>query len=184
MVDAGVVFPKGEVTVRPATVEDQGPIHALHARCLGDAFVGLLGGYVPASEQRGRHERSWTGPIGSPHPRHALLVAERFQRVVGFVAVGPTRDADGDRQTTGELRAAMVDDWARGIGVGSALVAAGEQAMRESGFSVATLWVIPANTRAVRCYERLGWGADGTEKLDELGGREIQAVRYRKRLTA
>lgn len=102
--------------------------------------------------------------------------------MIGFVAVGPTRDGDDDAQTTGELRAVMVDDNARGLGVGSALMAAGERAMRDQGLRTATLWVVPQNWRAVRCYERCGWRPDGTERLMDVGGRNIRAVRYRKPL--
>ncbi|MBW3653756.1 MAG: GNAT family N-acetyltransferase [Actinobacteria bacterium] len=171
-----------EATVRPARAEDERAIHLLHAGCFHDLFAGLLGDYRPSSEHSAERERSWTGPIGSPRGRHALLVAERRKRVIGFVAVGPTRDADNDAQTTGELRTVMIDDNARGSGVGSALMAAGERAMRDQGLRIATLWVVPQNWRAVRCYERCGWRPDGTERLMDVGGHNIWAIRYRKPL--
>lgn len=169
-------------TIRPAGREDEGAIHAVHARCFHELFAGLLGDYIAPSNERAERERSWTGPIGSPHDRHALLVAKRRERVIGFVAVGPTRDADGDPNRTGELATVMVDRNERGAGVGPALMAAGERAMREHGLSIATLWVVPENTRAVYCYERCGWIPDGTDKLMNIGGHEIRAVRYRKPL--
>jgi RimJ/RimL family protein N-acetyltransferase len=78
----------------------------------------------------------------------------------------------------------MVAAGARGAGVGPELVAAGERAMRRCGLRVATLWVVPQNVSAVRCYERCGWTPDGAERLGEFGGRMIRSVRYRKRLTA
>jgi ribosomal protein S18 acetylase RimI-like enzyme len=168
--------------VRPARAEDAEAIHALHAKCFVDMFAGLLGGYLPPIQERTDRERSWTGPIGSPRDRHALLVAERCDRVIGFVAVGPTRDADDDGRTTGELRTVQVDSSDRGSGVGRALMAAGECAMRECRFSIATLWVLPENVRAVRCYERCGWRPDGAQRLSNVGRREIRSVRYRKPL--
>jgi ribosomal protein S18 acetylase RimI-like enzyme len=172
-----------DVTVRPARADDEQAIHELVARCLPDAFARLTGDYLPAPEERMRRERSWTGPIGAPHPRHALLVAERSGRLAGFAATGPTRDADDDGRTTGELRVVMVAAGDRGAGVGRELIAAGERAMRRCGLRVATLWVVPENVRAARCYERCGWTADGAERLGDFGGRMIRSVRYRKWLT-
>jgi ribosomal protein S18 acetylase RimI-like enzyme len=168
--------------IRPAIADDAKAIHTLHASCVGDLFAGLLGDYMPPSEERTERERSWTGPIGSPSDRHTLLVAERCDRVIGFVAVGPTRDADHDAHTFGELRTVMVDGGHRGLGIGRALVTAGEHAMRTHQFSAATLWVVPENSRAVCCYERCGWRPDGTQRTGDIGGRQIRSIRYRKTL--
>jgi|RhiMetdeSRZDD1v2_1073273.scaffolds.fasta_scaffold531459_3 diamine N-acetyltransferase len=173
-----------EPTIRPATAEDEGVIHALHARCFSDLFAGLLGGWIAPDEHRADRERSWTGPIGSPSGRHALLLAERRGCVVGFVAVGPTRDVDRDRRTTGELMTIMVDASQRGFGVGSALMAAGERAMRAYGLTLATLWVVPENAQAVGLYEHCGWVVDGTQKRMSIGGQELTAARYQKALGA
>jgi ribosomal protein S18 acetylase RimI-like enzyme len=174
--------PEHALAVRPARANDAGAIHSLHSKCFSDIFAGLLGDYMPPSKERADRERSWTGPIGSPHDRHAILVAERCDRVIGFVAVGPTRDAEHDRRTTGELRTVMVDSSDRGLGVARALISAGERAMRACRFSIATLWVLPENLRAVRCYERCGWRPDGAKRLGEFGGREIRSIRYSKPL--
>lgn len=170
------------LAVRPARADDADATHILHSRCFVDLFAGLLGDYLPLNEERADRERSWTGPIGSPSDRHALLVAERCDRVIGFIAVGPTRDSDHDGRTTGELRTVMVDRSDRGLGVGRALIAAGERAMRDCRFSIVTLWVLPENLRAVRCYERCGWRPDGAERLGDYGGHAIRSVRYRKPL--
>jgi ribosomal protein S18 acetylase RimI-like enzyme len=178
--DASDPSANAAVAVRAATVEDTAAIHGLHVSCFPDLFAGLLGDYLPPVKERVKRERSWTGPIGCPLERHALLVAERSQRVIGFVAVGPTRDADG--RATGELRTIIVDRGARGSSVGSALLAAGERAMRACEFLIATLWAVPENRPAVGLYERCGWRRDGTERVQVVGGREITSVRFGKRL--
>jgi ribosomal protein S18 acetylase RimI-like enzyme len=177
---SGVTTREPDPTIRPATAEDEGVIHALHARCFRDLFAGLLGDWVAPNEHRAERERSWTGPIGSPADRHALLLAEHRQCVVGFVAVGPTRDADRDQRMTGELMAIMVDGNQRGFGVGSALMATRERALRAHGLAIATLWVVPENTRAVRFYEYCGWVLEGTQKRMSIGGHELTAARYQK----
>ena len=143
-----------------------------------------MGRYSPPAQERAERQSGWAGPIGAPHPRHALLVAEQAGRVVGFVAVGPARDPDRDSARTGELRVILVDARERGSGVGSALIAGAERAMQESGFSDATLWVLPENARAVRCYERCGWRAGDTERITNFGGNEIRSVRYERPLTS
>lgn len=118
------------------------------------------------------------GADGAPHPRHALLVAEHAERVIGFAAVGPARDPDRDSATTGELRVILVDAGKRGSGVGTALICGAERAMQASGFSHATLWVLPENAEAVRCYERCGWRSDGTARTTNFDSGEIRSVRY------
>jgi len=168
--------------IRPARSEDEHAIGALHVACFDDLFAGLLVDCLPPADERAERERSWTGPIGCPRDRHALLVAERVARVCGFVAVGPTRDADGDRETRGELRTVMVADDERAMGVGRALLGAAERAMRDHGFSSATLWVVPQNASAVRCYERCGWHGDGSDNLITVSGHDVRAVRYHKQL--
>jgi ribosomal protein S18 acetylase RimI-like enzyme len=182
MHSSGLTTREADPAVRPATAGDEGVIHALHARCFADLFAGLLGDWVAPDQHRTERERSWTGPIGSPSDRHDLLPAECRRGVVGFVAVGPTRDADRDRRTTGEIMTIMVDGNQRGSGVGSTLMAAGERAMRATGLAKATLWVVPENTRAVRFYEHLGWVSDGTLKRLSIGGHELTAARYQKTL--
>jgi RimJ/RimL family protein N-acetyltransferase len=54
--------------------------------------------------------------------------------------------------------------------------------MHRYGLRVATLWVVPENVRAVRCYERCGWAAAGAARLGDFGGRMIRLLRYRKRI--
>ena len=112
------------------------------------------------------------------HRRWPPLVAEVDGAVVGFVAVGPTHDEQGD----GELYAIYVhpDHW--GTGVGRALLEAGEQRLRELGHRDAHLWVLDDNPRARRFYEIAGWSTDGTARRIEIFGFDVGEVRYVKRL--
>jgi RimJ/RimL family protein N-acetyltransferase len=56
------------------------------------------------------------------------------------------------------------------------LIGAAERAMEASGFSVATLWVLPDNEPAVRCYARCGSRPDGAERFGDFGGEEFHSV--------
>jgi len=98
--------------------------------------------------------------------------------VVGFVAVGPTHDEQGD----GELYAIYVhpDHW--DTGVGRELIEAGEQRLRVLGHRDAHLWVLDDNPRARRFYEIAGWSTDGAVRRIEAFGFELDEVRYVKQL--
>jgi GNAT superfamily N-acetyltransferase len=73
------------------------------------------------------------------------------------------------------MYALYVDPGSWGAGYGAALDAAVREDLGEHGFPDATLWVLEANERARRFYEREGWALDGGRR-DHLGA---TAVRYR-----
>lgn len=107
-----------------------------------------------------------------------IFVAEDEHRVVvGFVAVGPSRD--GTRG--GELYAIYVDPDRWSSGVGRALIKQAEIRLADD-YDEATLWVLADNARARRFYERAGWRPDGESKLEERLGVAAREVRYYKRL--
>ena len=109
----------------------------------------------------------------------ALVAEDGDGRVIGWCTVGPSRDADAD----GELWGIYVLSEAWGSGAGKALMAAGVEALRESGCREVILWVLEDNPRARRFYEREGWVLDGERKEDEFLGVAVTEVRYRRGLT-
>jgi RimJ/RimL family protein N-acetyltransferase len=42
------------------------------------------------------------------------------------------------------------------------------------------LWVLEANERARRFYERGGWKADGETRVEAISGQPVPQVRYRR----
>ena len=109
-------------------------------------------------------------------PRGAVLVAERDGEVVGFANVGPAEDPAG----AGELYALNVDPAHWGTGAGRALLQAAQAELARLGFGELVLWVLPANARARRFYERAGWAGDGTERTVDALGVTVPEVRYRR----
>lgn len=101
-----------------------------------------------------------------------ILVAERDEAIVGVA----TCVRDG---ATSELRSIYVVPEAWGTGVAQRLMESALDAMRERGATEATLWVVEANPRARRFYEREGWTLEGETRASQLGPRE---VRYRRTL--
>ena len=112
------------------------------------------------------------------HRRRPPIVAEIDGEVVGFVAVGPTHDDEGD----GELFAIYVHPRHWSTGVGRELMRTGEERLRELGHRAAHLWVLDDNPRARRFYEAAGWSADGAARKIRLSGFVLSEVRYVKTL--
>jgi ribosomal protein S18 acetylase RimI-like enzyme len=119
------------------------------------------------------------GPRAEQWRKSPPLVGEIEGTVAGFVSVGASRDGDSN----GELFAIYVDPDHWSTGVGRALITAGEERLRELGYTDAILWVLDDNPRARRFYERAGWHHDGTTRPIEIFGIQVTEVRYRKELT-
>jgi GNAT superfamily N-acetyltransferase len=109
-----------------------------------------------------------------------MLMAEEDGELLGMTVCGACRDADaGDH--VGEVRMMFAAAGAWGRGVGSALMAAALDDLRERGYSEATVWSFDANERANRFYEGRGFERDGGEKReDDWAG--LLEVRYRRSL--
>jgi L-amino acid N-acyltransferase YncA len=110
-----------------------------------------------------------------------VLVLEEDEAVVGFCHFSPTRDDDAAR-ATGEVTSIYLlpSHWRRGGG--SRLLARAVEALTAAGFRRATLWVLDGNCRARRFYERHGWHADGSIKVDDRGTFHLRELRYAREL--
>src|SRR5262249_5588201 len=115
---------------------------------------------------------SFRAGLEQASPDIRILLAEREDAIVGIA----TCVRDG---ATCELRSLYVVPEAWGTGVAKPLMDAALDAMRERGATESTLWVVEANSRARRFYEREGWTLDGETRASQLGPSE---VRYRRAL--
>jgi GNAT superfamily N-acetyltransferase len=112
----------------------------------------------------------------------ATWIAVDGDHVVGMVSISPSRDED--LPGLGEIQALYVTPERWRSGAGTQLMARAEALLVQAGFRAALLWVLRDNTRGRAFYEASGWVADGHSKTIEIGGREVEEVRYRKALTA
>jgi GNAT superfamily N-acetyltransferase len=80
---------------------------------------------------------------------------------------------------TGELLAIYLDPGEVGKGIGAALMNQALDDMRARAYRGALLWVLEANVRARRFYEKGGWLADDTVRDEEIWGTPVREVRYR-----
>ncbi|MET9228057.1 GNAT family N-acetyltransferase [Lentzea sp. NPDC003310] len=152
--------------VRPAVVEDAPAVGAVHVQAWKDAYRGL----VPDSVLDGRSVESCTAMWERSIPRGGVWVGLADGEVVGFVAVGPSREPDA----AFELYAIYVLASAYDTGLGYEMARAAL-----AGEHDVVLWVFEENPRARRFYERLGFRVDGLEKTETIDGVELKEIRYR-----
>jgi ribosomal protein S18 acetylase RimI-like enzyme len=164
--------------VRPARPDDAPALGALHVRAWQWAYRGLLPDeYLDGlAEQQAERETMWRQIIRDLAADHLLWVAELDGRVVGFCNTAPARDGPPG---TGELLSIYLEPEVVGTGVGAALMLEALADFRARGSAAASLWVLEANDRARRFYERFGWRFDGTVKDEQIWGASVREVRYR-----
>lgn len=109
------------------------------------------------------------------------LVAEEDGVVVGWAALGPSREEDRQPRD-GELLALYAAPHRLGAGVGKALMRQTLAAAQERSFRRLVLWVIAANARARRFYELGGFVLDGRSAEWAVHGTKVPEVRYCKDL--
>jgi ribosomal protein S18 acetylase RimI-like enzyme len=163
-------------TVREAVSEDARAISEVQVLGWQDAYRGILPDEFLAELSVERRESWWQHQIRAG--ALSVAVAEDDDgKVVGFVSCGR-----GDQPHEAELYAIYLDPGRIGEGLGRSLMEAAESTMREQSYEQAVLWVFADNARARRFYERAGWSADGTFKVEEIGGAQPTQVRYRRLL--
>jgi ribosomal protein S18 acetylase RimI-like enzyme len=152
------------VTVRPAEVDDAEAIAGLHVRGWQQGYDGIVPTDVlvrldPAAWAQRRRRAILSG-------RSTLLVAAEVGSgvVAGFTEAGPARrgqDWNDLDPVEGEVYAIYVDPPYWGAGAGRALMDATVSALAAAGRPTVRLWVLDANSRARRFYERYGFVVDG-----------------------
>jgi GNAT superfamily N-acetyltransferase len=139
------------------------------------AFTDLL---PPGHEFPEPDPERWYALIGDPAV--LMLIAEEEGELVAFSTSGESRDPDAG-SGAGEIRSFFVAEgrWRRGVG--SALLAAALDSLREQGYTEVTLWSFDSNDRANAFYEANGFARDGATKT-EAAWAHIPEVRYRRSL--
>ena len=117
---------------------------------LGEVTTAFLRGFKPGREQ------CW--------------VAERAGMMAGAVLIV---DAGND---VGQLRLLHVEPWARGLGIGGALVGECVAFARSAGYATIRLWTHSVLTSARRIYEAQGFRIVSSEIHDTFGTPEMGEI--------
>jgi GNAT superfamily N-acetyltransferase len=107
----------------------------------------------------------------------SIAVCELSVGIVGFVAIGPSRDADAAPET-GELQSIYLDPVVWRQGIGTSLIRWAMATAEFRGGIKMTFWVLKGNAQARAFYERYGWHADGVEKSEPFLDGTVEEMRY------
>jgi ribosomal protein S18 acetylase RimI-like enzyme len=168
-------------TIRRAHFADARPLAEMHVASWQAAYRDLLPSAYLTSLSIERRVAGWEEWL--LENSRQVFVIEGDGRVVGYVAFGPTRDHDLGAAEAGEVYGIYVhpDDWHKGYG--KRLMKHALAGLSHEGFSLATLWVLKGNERAMRFYERCGFYTDGAAKQEHRQPDVIlHELRYRRAL--
>jgi GNAT superfamily N-acetyltransferase len=171
-----------EIQVRRATPDDAIPLAAVEVASWRAAYRGLMPeaflGRLTVEDKAAQWRRTLLKHAAAGRKR--VLAAHVDERLIGFVRVGP----EGEEEGVGlvYLLYVLPEYWGRGVG--SVLMNAAMDELRDLGLSEAILWVLRGNQRARQFYERLGWRADGRMSCEDYGGVKLDAVCYRRAVSA
>jgi GNAT superfamily N-acetyltransferase len=163
------------VRLRPAADGDLPAVGALHFHSRAAAYAGILSPEALAYGSPEALGEWWAERWKWERETHRLTVAVDGETLAGFTYLGPS-EQDG----VAELSAIHADPAYVGTGVGLLLMRDALPALALIG-DRAVLWVLAANTRARRFYERGGWVADGTTRTEAIGGEPVLQLRYERR---
>lgn len=146
--------------IRAGVPEDIPDVVRVHVGAWDAVKEGLD---LPTRRTAEDREDLWTRFLAEG--RGELWVCEDDGRVVGFMAIGPSRDED--RQGELELYTLYVDPHRWGTGIGSALMG------KVPSDADVSLWVSEGNLRARVFYEKRGFDPDGAAEA----GHHVPVIR-------
>jgi ribosomal protein S18 acetylase RimI-like enzyme len=167
--------------VRKATVQDASAIAVVHVRSWQVAYRGHMPDEYLDGLDVDKRANMWR-QLAQDADKIILVAEDSEGNIVGFSALGPSRDVDADPNTA-EVAAIYVhpEEWKKGIG--RALLSASLDQIRKRKFDQLTLWVLEGNQRARSFYESFGFIQEGAVKdEDHWKTFTVREVRYRLNL--
>jgi RimJ/RimL family protein N-acetyltransferase len=151
---------KGEITVRPASVDDAAALRELRLEALADYPEAFAADYdLTAAEG----PEKWAERVISFAAKDLgmICLAAAGERLVGMTGVN--RGNWPKNYHSGWIWGVYVSPEWRGLGAAEALIEACIDWGRGHGLKVVKLGVLTSNTPAIRCYHRCGFKIFGVE---------------------
>ena len=141
------------VLIRPAQINEAGPIATLHAEIWRETYQGLAPAAALKKLDAAHRLATWQKYLTTPAPCQRVLVAVRDAQIVGFIGFGPpTHPAFG---AYGEIKHLYVDPKCKRQWVGQRLLQAAFRQMAKDGFETAALAVVRDNRPARAFYTKM-----------------------------
>ncbi|HDR9872060.1 TPA: GNAT family N-acetyltransferase [Burkholderia cenocepacia] len=163
------------IDIRAATAADAPAIAGIHVASWQATYTDIMPAPFLAGLSVEKRTAAWRVVLDAGRPCVALAFANHAP--TGWIAYGPTRDADKDR-AWGEIEAIYLHPAHCGQGIGARLVDHACRALHDAGHAWVSLWVLVKNRRARTFYEREGFVAEDDIKTFEIDGTPIEEVRY------
>jgi ribosomal protein S18 acetylase RimI-like enzyme len=162
--------------IRPALIDDSHGIALGHVSSWQHAYRGVVSqSYLDQLSVLNR-EKQWVEIFEQRSSE--TLVADAAGEIVGFISCGKSR-GEHLLPDVGEIYAIYVASSHWSTGVGRSLWEAASARLRELDFVRVIVWVLAANERAIRFYERVGFTVSkSSETVVEIGGEKLPEVRY------
>jgi RimJ/RimL family protein N-acetyltransferase len=170
------------IKLRRAAPEDAAALAAVEIRSWRAAYRGLMPDAYLDELSEAQKTAAWRQNLlkHGPSGRKRVCVALSDAGICGFVRVGPLVE-EGEIGLI-YLLYVLPEQWSRGIG--TVLMQAGMQELRDLGMCEVILWVLRDNLHARRFYEQLGWTPDGRIVSEDYGGCRLEALCYRRAVNA
>ncbi len=166
---------------RRATPADAPGIARVHVASWQVAYRGFFPAGVLENLSVTERAAQWAERLAQPDP--TIWVTGDTAHVTGFLDLVSSRDADLPAPAFAEIAALYVDPAAWDTGCGRALCSAAFAHLRQTNTAQTVfVWVLAANARARRFYQRNGFAPDDAEKAITLYGTTLAEVRYRQSL--
>jgi ribosomal protein S18 acetylase RimI-like enzyme len=150
--------PLADASVRRAGPNDAAAVGIVQEAVWQETYAPRVPADVAAQFTSAGFASAWRRSLADPPPGvYALLVACAGEQVVGYAAIGPSQDLDGE-PTTGLLMEIGVHPHGRRSGHGSRLLNAAADILAEAGATEITAW-LPADAEETRAF----FGASGLQ---------------------
>jgi ribosomal protein S18 acetylase RimI-like enzyme len=165
------------VLVRRATPADAPALAQVEVASWQSAYHGFFPDHVLDNLSVAERLAHWAPRLATAS--HAIWVSTEGPRVTGFIATGPSRDADLPPPQTAEITALCIHPERWDSGCGRMLCDAAFTHMRLTEAQTVTVWVLAGNVPARRFYEHVGFATDDARKDLTLYQVTLPEVRYR-----
>ena len=171
----------GMTSIRAITPADISGLAGLHVRCYREANRGILPNdylaKIKAGGFQGEWERSFTqGVSGEPALERHFVAEDSRAGMVGFISVGPSRDAQ--LKYEGEIyRFHVLADYQQ-RGAGRDLLAASVEFLRKRRMNSLIAWFFEGNAGAKEFFENLGAVSVKLKKDVVIDGTRLVSIPY------